>query len=617
MKSVLKIAAMLAAFAASSQAQEALTYGPIHRYRFDNASGSLSDGSQLADSIGTAHASIRGSGASATGSGVRLMGGSSASAPYIDLPNGSVSGSGEIFPGLSEASYEVWLTVHSEQSMSRILDFGNNSVGEVTTTGSSFYGSDYLEITATVGTSNDMRFERGGLGLTGGGGLDITGATDIGSQMHVVVTFDNAASTWYLYKNGVQIGSVPSLLGPSTLDDVNVWLGRSNWSSDSNSDATFEEFRIYDYALSSQQVLGNYQAGPETVTSDPSPLAGPSAPSAPLNFSAMAGDTQTTLIWDAASDATSYRVYRSGNSGGPYTAVATQVTGLQYLDTGLSNGVTYYYVATASNEYGESGFSAEASATPQTSSSNHAPSFASSLLIKVNATQGTNYEGSISADASDPDAGDTLYFAVVGGPAWLSVSTDGTLSGIPSSEDVGTNQWTIQVTDGGGLSDSATLQMTVDPQPSASTYRANGETVVAGTMVSGSYSSTLSSDNSYEELREIESGGRQNRRYSYLEHVWTFDLGSGGSQVELSVEAYHSVNLEGDDFVFAYSTDGVSFTDVLTITKVADDNVAQIAQLPAGLSGSVQIRVKDTNRSQGNRTLDSLYIDALGIEVTP
>ncbi|RYD40003.1 MAG: LamG domain-containing protein, partial [Verrucomicrobiaceae bacterium] len=260
-------AASLATFLAPVvDAQQMLTIGPKHRYRFDNASGSLATDTQINDSVGTKHAFIRGAGASATGNGVRITGGASATAPYIDLPNASVSGSADMFPGLSEASYEVWVTVHSNQNWSRIIDFGNNALDDVTAPGGTFNGADYLIVSANVGTANNIRFERGGQYLTGGAQQDVAGATTIGTRMHLVATYDTTSSAWKLYKNGTQIASIPTLLGPSTIDDLNVWLGRSNWSGDNNTDATYDEFRIYDYPLSAQQIVGNYQAGPDVVT---------------------------------------------------------------------------------------------------------------------------------------------------------------------------------------------------------------------------------------------------------------------------------------------------------------------------------------------------------------
>jgi cellulose 1,4-beta-cellobiosidase len=51
-------------------------------------------------------------------------------------------------------------------------------------------------------------------------------------------------------------------------------------------------------------------------------------------------------------------------SGGPYTTIASGVTATSYLDSGLTNGLTYFYVVSAVNSAGESVNSAEKSATP-------------------------------------------------------------------------------------------------------------------------------------------------------------------------------------------------------------------------------------------------------------
>jgi hypothetical protein len=50
-------------------------------------------------------------------------------------------------------------------------------------------------------------------------------------------------------------------------------------------------------------------------------------------------------------------------SGGTYTT-STNVTGLVYTNTGLVNGTLYYFVVSATNSFGESANSIEASARP-------------------------------------------------------------------------------------------------------------------------------------------------------------------------------------------------------------------------------------------------------------
>ena len=97
------------------------------------------------------------------------------------------------------------------------------------------------------------------------------------------------------------------------------------------------------------------------ATSTPPP-APESPPDAPTSVTAAAGSTQVTLNWSAASNATSYNVKQSTTNGGPYTTIAT-VTGTSYVNTGLVNGTTYYYVV-SSLSASEGTNSTQVSATP-------------------------------------------------------------------------------------------------------------------------------------------------------------------------------------------------------------------------------------------------------------
>jgi hypothetical protein len=78
------------------------------------------------------------------------------------------------------------------------------------------------------------------------------------------------------------------------------------------------------------------------------------------------------LGWTASPspDIAAYRVYRAQQTGGPYGMLSERRTDsavdyLGYVDTGLADGTTYYYVVTAVDGQGrESAFSPELSATP-------------------------------------------------------------------------------------------------------------------------------------------------------------------------------------------------------------------------------------------------------------
>lgn len=74
--------------------------------------------------------------------------------------------------------------------------------------------------------------------------------------------------------------------------------------------------------------------------------------------------SRVTLAWTSGPDATSYNVKRSTSAAGPFTTIGT-TTSLSYSDTGLTSGVSYYYVVSAVNANGESANSVVASVNAQ------------------------------------------------------------------------------------------------------------------------------------------------------------------------------------------------------------------------------------------------------------
>lgn len=91
---------------------------------------------------------------------------------------------------------------------------------------------------------------------------------------------------------------------------------------------------------------------------------------------------------------------------------------------------------------------------------NTPPQFTTNILASDTAPMGTPYSGSISGTATDVDPGDTLTYSKAGGPAWLVVAADGTLSGTPGPTDGGTNNFTLRVTDAAGASAFAMMTIT-------------------------------------------------------------------------------------------------------------------------------------------------------------
>lgn len=93
--------------------------------------------------------------------------------------------------------------------------------------------------------------------------------------------------------------------------------------------------------------------------------------------------------------------------------------------------------------------------------SNSAPVFTVKPITRPNASAGVVYSNTLAGSATDVDAGDTLTYSKLSGPVWLSVATNGTLFGTPSAADVGTNVFTVKVTDAAAAFDTATLNIVV------------------------------------------------------------------------------------------------------------------------------------------------------------
>ncbi|HEG44792.1 MAG TPA: hypothetical protein ENH94_12185, partial [Phycisphaerales bacterium] len=102
--------------------------------------------------------------------------------------------------------------------------------------------------------------------------------------------------------------------------------------------------------------------------------------------------------------------------------------------------------------------------SPSNPGPNNPPAFANDKIVKTptdNPADGyVVYSDTIFGSATDPD-GDSLTYSKLIGPAWLNIATDGSIYGNPSIYNVGLNTWSVQVSDGNGRTDVATLNITV------------------------------------------------------------------------------------------------------------------------------------------------------------
>lgn len=141
--------------------------------------------------------------------------------------------------------------------------------------------------------------------------------------------------------------------GPFT--EVSSGVVSTSWTDNNVANGT-----TYYYIVTAVSVKGE-GAPSMQVSGTPSAV-----PQPPASLNAVAMNSGASLFWPSSSGATAYTLKRSTTSGGPYTVVASAITGSSYQDSGLSNGTTYYYIVTASNATGESTASPEATALPST-----------------------------------------------------------------------------------------------------------------------------------------------------------------------------------------------------------------------------------------------------------
>lgn len=103
------------------------------------------------------------------------------------------------------------------------------------------------------------------------------------------------------------------------------------------------------------------------------------------------------------------------------------------------------------------------------------PEFRSDPIVKNAFASGYAYSNSIASDALDPNQ-DPMTFFVEPTNTWLTVAADGSLSGSPQPGDLGTNEWTVFVTDGIHGTNHAILRIEIvdgtppTPQTSATNF---------------------------------------------------------------------------------------------------------------------------------------------------
>ena len=263
-----------------------------------------------------------------------------------------------------------------------------------------------------------------------------------------------------------------------------------------------------------------------------------------------------------------------------------------------------------------------------TTPSRVAPTFNSDPFSKTGAVQDLAYSDSIASDASDAN-GDAMTFSKVSGAAWLNVASDGSLTGTPSSSDVGNNSFLVSVSDG-SLSSQATMTINVgDGSTPVVIASADFEADIGdwtnptgvdnydwtrdsgGTPSSSTGPSSGASGSSYYAFLETSDGGRgayNSGETAYLESIeiggssrnLTFDYHMYGSNIgTLSIDVFVNGNWQNDVWQISGAQHGSS-----------SDPYSQASVDLSSYVGNIKVRFRATAAGgwKGDIAIDNLAV---------
>lgn len=221
------------------------TIRPIHRYSFDAI-----DSNEVLDSIGNRTGVLVD--AVYDGYGNVVMEGLS-SDQYVDLPK-------HLLSGLTNCTFESWVTWLGGPMWQRVFDFGEDETGIEDSRSAQPRSYVFLALKPEP----RVAFKRPPLG-SNEIIVEAGFAMPTNTLTHVAVVVDEDNQRLALYVNGREEAS--NDFGASLRDvyDVSDWLGRSLYRGDPSFAGSLSEFRIYDRALSRDEVLASYAAGADAL----------------------------------------------------------------------------------------------------------------------------------------------------------------------------------------------------------------------------------------------------------------------------------------------------------------------------------------------------------------
>ena len=237
----------------------------LHRYSFSGtgfvatdsvggAPGDLVDGLPSIPPVNDCQTHLKpGRGATLDGNGLLVLDGCRG---YVNLPNGLIS-------HLTDVTIAVWATeTPGGASFARYFDFGVGTGEDDTST---LPGQTFLTIAASANVPTQLQLLARAAPNANTDSI-ITSVNVSDNREHQVVAVFASNSYMELYRDGTRLLTrVPITWPLSNINDVNDWLGRSQWPNDHTFGGTFNEVRIYGQALDECAIRAMYTVGPDAL----------------------------------------------------------------------------------------------------------------------------------------------------------------------------------------------------------------------------------------------------------------------------------------------------------------------------------------------------------------
>ncbi len=323
---------------------------------------------------------------------------------------------------------------------------------------------------------------------------------------------------------------------------------------------------------------------------------------------ASAGAPWTSPGASSASDrGTQVACSISAPSTGPIT-VSLTADGLSLVESWIANpGSNHgFVIANPSTSDGADFHSSESATTmarPRLNITYSVPVTGNSDPVAGFSSSCTNLDCSFTDTSTDADG-------TISNWSWDFGDGNGSSVQDPSHSYAAAGTYTVVliVTDDDSATDQTSDPVTASEPAGFTDYPAVADLPSAGT-VSGTYANTFNDDSVVQVITERESGGKKNSRYTFASHTWRFAAVSG-SMVTFMTNAWSSTSTDGDAFDFAWSIDNVNFNYMFTVSSTSTSNV-QSAVISA--TGTLYIRVTDTDQTATHRSKDSISIDQMFI----